>query len=236
MSKPQTKSEAPTLEAVAAFKGLQPDTLARLRGRCSWRKYAAGEPILDYLDASDDVYFVIAGQARVSIYSVDGKAVSFCDLGPGEIFGEYAAIDGVPRSAGIEAQTDCQIASMSAASFCEVLRSEPSVAEAILKHLVGKIRTLTTRIYEFSALAVANRIQAEVLRLANLAPRHGKAARIEAPPTHADLASRISTHREAVTRELNRLVRTGIIEKQGDALIVKDVDRLAAMVHDAIGE
>jgi hypothetical protein len=46
----------------------------------------------------------------------------------------------------------------------------------------------------------------------------------------------VSTHREAVTRELNRLSRIGIAERQGSALVIKDVDRLAEMVHEATGE
>ncbi|MGI9402896.1 MAG: helix-turn-helix domain-containing protein [Hyphomicrobium sp.] len=98
------------------------------------------------------------------------------------------------------------------------------------------IRTLTTRVYEFSTLAVNNRIQAEVLRLAHLVPREGKSARIVPAPTHAEIANRISTHREAVTRELNRLSRVGIIEKRGGELLVKDIDRLTTMVHEATGE
>jgi CRP-like cAMP-binding protein len=152
------------------------------------------------------------------------------------MFGEYAAIDGVPRSAGIEARTRCLIASLSGVAFREVLQSEPSVTQALLRHLVGKIRTLTTRVYEFSALAVNNRIQAEVLRLARLAPRQGKTALIEPTPTHAEIASRVSTHREAVTRELNRMSRIGLVQRQGGGLLVKDIDRLAAMVHEATGE
>jgi predicted transcriptional regulator len=55
-------------------------------------------------------------------------------------------------------------------------------------------------------------------------------------PTHVEIASRVSTHREAVTRELNRLSRIGIIERRGGTLMVKDVTRLAEMVHDATGE
>jgi hypothetical protein len=50
------------------------------------------------------------------------------------------------------------------------------------------------------------------------------------------MASRISTHREAVTRELNRLSRIGIIERRGTNLVIKDIDRLIAMVHEATGE
>jgi hypothetical protein len=102
---------------------------------------------------------------------------------------------------------------MSAAAFRELLHSEPRVALALLPQLVMKIRALTTRVYEFSTLAVSNRIQAELLRLASLVPRAGKRARIDPAPTHTDIASRISTHREAVTRELNRLSRSGLIER-----------------------
>ena len=98
------------------------------------------------------------------------------------------------------------------------------------------VRSLTKRVYEFSTLAVNNRIQAELLRLASLAPREGKGARVNPAPTHAEIASRVSTHREAVTRELNRLARIGIIERQTGALIVRDLERLAAMLHEMTGE
>ena len=56
------------------------------------------------------------------------------------------------------------------------------------------------------------------------------------PPTHADIASRVSTHREAVTRELNRLSRIGMIERQPGILIVRDVERLAEVLDEMTGE
>ena len=162
--------------------------------------------------------------------------VSLRDLGAGEVFGEYPAIDGGPRSASVVARTRCTVASMPAGAFQELLATEPKVAQALLPQLVTKIRALTTRVYEFSTLAVKNRIQAELLRLANLASREGKSARIVPAPTHVEIASRVSTHREAVTRELNRLCKIGIAERQGSALLVKDIERLAEMVHEATGE
>jgi CRP/FNR family cyclic AMP-dependent transcriptional regulator len=225
-----------SLAGITIFAGLSVDSLARVQRRCSWRRYAAGEPIVDYLDSSDDVYFIISGEARVTIYSHAGKAVSFRELSPGDVFGEYPAISDGPRSASVEAQTGCLVASMSVGAFRELLKIEPSVAQALLPQLVTKIRALTKRVYEFSTLAVNNRIQAELLRLSSLAPREVNSARIAPAPTHMDIASRVSTHREAVTRELNRLSRIGIIERQRGALVVKDVNRLAQMVHNASGE
>ena len=106
----------------------------------------------------------------------------------------------------------------------------------MLPQLVMKIRALTTRVYEFSTLAVSNRIQAELLRLASMAARDGKCVRISPVPTHTEIASRVSTHREAVTRELTRLSRIGLIERERNALLVKDVERVAEIVHAATGE
>jgi len=125
---------------------------------------------------------------------------------------------------------------MGARAFRKLLETEMAVSQALIRDLVKNIRTLTKRVYEFSTLAVNNRIQGELLRLASLAPKDGKGARVAPAPTHSEIASRVSTHREAVTRELNRLVRIGIIERQDKALIIRDVERLAAMLHEMTGE
>jgi CRP/FNR family cyclic AMP-dependent transcriptional regulator len=236
MTRSQIAEPQYTLAGISIFSALPPKALETVHRSCSWRRYEQGEPIVDYLDASDDVFFVANGEAAVTIYSVAGQAVSFRTLGPGDIFGEYAAIDGQPRSASVEARTSCLIASMTAKEFRKLLEAEPAVTQAVLKGLVRNVRSLTKRVYEFSTLAVNNRIQAELLRLASLAPREGEGARINPAPTHAEIASRISTHREAVTRELNRLSRIGIIERQSGALVVHDLARLAAMLHEMTGE
>lgn len=225
-----------SLAGIAIFSALPPNALKTVHRRCSWRRYEQGEPIVDYLDASDDVFFVTTGEVCVTIYSLAGKAVSFRNLGTGDIFGEYAAIDGEPRSASVEARTSCLLASMPAKEFRKLLKSEPVVAQAVIMALVRNVRTLTKRVYEFSTLAVNNRIQAELLRLASLAPREGKGSRLDPAPTHADIASRVSTHREAVTRELNRLSRIGLIKRESGTLVVHDLDGLAAMLHEMTGE
>ena len=167
------------LAGIAIFSALPPNSLKAVHRRCSWRRYEQGEPIVGYLDASDDVFFVTAGEVCVTIYSLAGKVVSFRNLGAGETFGEYAAIDGEPRSASVEARTSCLIASMPAKEFRKLLKTEPVVAQAVIRALVRNVRTLTKRVYEFSTLAVNNRIQAELLRLASLATarRQGRAPR-----------------------------------------------------------
>jgi CRP-like cAMP-binding protein len=227
---------AQSFAKIDLFRDIGSDAAKLVLLRCKWRNYEPGEIIVDYLDRTDDVFFLTDGEARANLYSADGRAVTFSDLQAGEQFGEIAAIDGGPRSASIEARTRCSIASMSRSSFLETLEDEPAIALKLLKTFASRIRTLTTRVYEFSALDVANRTRAELLRLARLAPRTGKAATISPIPTHADIASRISTHREAVTRELNALSKLGLVERRGNVLVVNDVERLALLVSKATGE
>jgi CRP/FNR family transcriptional regulator, cyclic AMP receptor protein len=230
-----TKASA-SLAGIAILGRLSAEALARVEQRCAFRRYGPGESVVDYRDQSDEVFFIISGEVRVTIYSLVGKMVSFRDLGSGEVFGEYPAIDRGSRSASVEARKPCLIATLPGAAFRELIETEPVVAQAMLPQLVTKIRGLTTRIYEFSTLAVSNRIQAELLRLATLGTRDGVGARIAPIPTHTEIASRVSTHREAVAREFTRLARLGLIEREKNALVVKDLDRLAEMVHTATGE
>ncbi len=236
MERSQTADIRRTLTGVGIFAGLSPGTIEIVGGYCAWRGYELGEVIVDYLDPSNDVFFVVAGEVCVTIHSATGKAVSFRSLGAGTIFGEYAAIDGECRSASVEARGKCLIASMPAKTFRKLLETEPAVAQALIRELVRNVRTLTKRVYEFSTLAVNNRIQAELLRLANLGPRKGNSAILDPMPTHAEIASRVSTHREAVSRELSRLSRLGIVERQNGKLVIWDIERLSEMLHEMTGE
>ena len=228
--------EKQTLARIEILANVPSATLAQLEHSCTWGRFEPGAPIIGYQDTGDDVFFIVEGYVRVTIYSLEGKAVSFNELGPGEMFGEYPAIDGGGRSAGVEAHTECLIASMSSSAFLFLLRSEPLVAIALLRKLVETVRRLTTRVYEFSTFAVNNRIQAELLRLARVSNPEAHVVKISPSPTHFEIASRISTHREAVTRELNRLAKLGIVERCDGALMVKDVKRLAKLVQEASGE
>ena len=77
------------------------------------------------------------GEARVIIYSLAGKVVSFSELHAGDMFGEYPALDGRPRSASVEARTSCLVATMPAIAFRRLLEAEPTVLQAVLQAVRG---------------------------------------------------------------------------------------------------
>ncbi len=221
-----------TLSGIKLFGTLSADDRQALVAHCRDHRYAANQPIVSYGDKTTDVYFIVSGKVRATIYSQSGKEVSFRDIGAGQMFGDLSAIDSEPRSATVVALVESLIVSMPAKIFWQVLRDHAAVAEVTLKELANLVRRLSERVIEFSTLGVKNRIHAELLRLAHEHMQDKNTAAISPAPTHADIANRVSTHREAVTRELNRLAHDGLIARRGGTLVISDVAQLSRMVEE----
>lgn len=220
------------LRRIALLEGLPDDRLETLAKQCAWRTWAADQSVLTREATDRDVYLIVSGKVRVTTYSALGRQVTFRDLGAGEIFGEVAAIDGRPRSADVLALESSLLASMPPGVFLQLVNEHPGAARYVVHHLAALVRKLSDRVVDLSTLGVQNRIHAEILRLAREAGVNGNAARIEPAPKHVDLASQVSTYREQVTRELSALARQGVVRRDGHALVVPDVERLARMVAD----
>src|SRR5215471_11877980 len=76
-----------------------------------------GRTLLEKGSNSRDVFFVLEGEVEVVLYAPDGREVFVTAIGPGEMFGQLAALDGGPRSATIVALSDVVVAIMSANDF-----------------------------------------------------------------------------------------------------------------------
>ncbi len=221
-----------TLARVPLFRSLDEAAVRRLDAECIWRRAGAREWVLDYEAGGTDLFFVLHGHVRVVITAA-GREVILRDIRDGEFFGELAAIDQRPRSAGIVAITDTLVARMPAGVFRRVVHEYPDLCDQLLQTLVGQIRTLSNRANEQSNLGVRQRLYAELLRLAR-APGNGDGRPVVSPPpTHAELAARVSSHREAITRELNALARARLIERRRGAIVLLDADRLRAMIAES---
>ncbi|MBG0809382.1 Crp/Fnr family transcriptional regulator [Methylosinus sp. H3A] len=215
------------------FRSLPREEVAKLDARCVWRRAQEKECILNFKDDSADIYFVTYGDVRVSIQSVAGKDLLLRVIEEGGFFGELSALDGKPRSAAIHAITDTVIARMSPTIFRDVIHRYPDVCDQVLETLTAEVRRLATRVNEFTNLDVRGRIHAELLRLARSDAGGENRGVISPVPTHAEIAARVSTHREAVTRELNRLERAGLLERRRGAFVLLDLAELSASVEPA---
>lgn len=219
------------LKAFPLFSDMPEGALAAIAADCAVQSYAAGELVIGHTDTSFDVLLLMSGSARVSLYSADGQRVGFREMPKGMMFGEISAIDGLPRSASVEAIEPCVIGRLPRKRFLSMIEEHPGFAIAVARQLAGHVRRLTTRVFEFSTMAVRQRLRAELLRMAVAAG--GDTAVIHNLPTHAELASRISTHREAVSREMAWLDAEGHTVKQGRNLLIASVSRLRGLVAES---
>ncbi|HEX8376078.1 MAG TPA: Crp/Fnr family transcriptional regulator, partial [Geminicoccaceae bacterium] len=194
--------------AVDLLAGLSPADLEQVTPRFRTRAWPKGHCIVGHRDESRDVYIVLDGKVRVTLFSERGKEVSFRDLEAGSSFGELSAIDGQPRSADVVATKEATlVGSVAAGEFLELMRRHPAIASATTKKLAMLVRALSQRIYE-SAERAAVRIVNELIRLAEVATTDGKSARIRPRPKDAEVASRVNSHREAVSRVISQLARS----------------------------
>jgi CRP/FNR family cyclic AMP-dependent transcriptional regulator len=199
-------------------------------------RVSKGQTIIGQGPGSVDVFFIDDGAFEVLIYSKSGKQVSIRTLRKGECFGELAALDLGERSANVVAATEGRLLQVNGVVFKSILESSPKAALWLAAYLAGQMRVLTQRIFELSALNVPSRLHCELLRLGVSAGVRENQSRIRPSPTHIELANRIGTHREGVTREMRSLVRAGLLEQFRRELVVRDIAELSRLVRNAIGD
>jgi CRP/FNR family cyclic AMP-dependent transcriptional regulator len=226
------------LRQVKLLEGLTDEAFERVARVCVWRRFEAGQAVITHSSRSRDLYIVVAGRVRITIYTASGRQVTFRDLAEGETVGAIAAVDGGPRSVDVMALTEVLVAVMTPADLNALLRENPLVAERFTLHLVQLIRRLTETVIELSTLGVVNRIHADLLRIARDAgPGTASSCVLSPAPRHADIAARVSTTREQVTREMSALAKRGLLMKHPEGLLISDVNALERMVerasHDA---
>jgi len=222
------------LTSVEIFRDLDHEQLAVVASRCRRDKYNRRQTIFNYEDFSADVYFIKTGRVGITMFSEGGKEISFRQLKAGDMFGEITAIDQLSRSASAVSLSNLELFRLSESDFLEIMHKMPDVGLRVMQRLTFLVRALSERIFEFTTYGVRNRIQAELLRLVKASGQETEVVNIYPSPTHAVIASQVSTHREAVTREFSHLTNAGILEKRGRNLIIHDVTRLENMVN-AVG-
>lgn len=221
------------LRQIELLAGMSPERLEAIARQCAWRNHEKGQSIISRESDDGSVYFLASGRVRVTTYSSAGRETNFRDVEAGAMFGELAAIDEEPRSADVIALESSLTAALPPAAFRHLLWEEPLLAERVMRRLARLVRLLTDRVVDLSTHGVATRIHAELLRLAREAGVAGNRARLAPPPKHVDIASRVSTYREQVTREFSSLTRAGVLGKEKDALLIQDVARLEALIEEA---
>ena len=144
-------------------------------------------------------------------------------LGPGEIFGELAILDGEARSANALAQENCQLLAINKEDFLEILKNNFSVSYNLMCELAKRLRKSDQQIEALSLSDAEHRIGVSLLNLAEDMGviRKGKVT-IQNLPFQLDIANMAGTSRETVSRVLKLLENKNMISKVGHTLVIPD--------------
>ncbi len=217
------------LKSIPILSQMTDEQHASYSARCSWRVYEAGEMILDHEETSNDVRFIAAGFVRIVARVAEGREVIFNDFDAGRFFGELSAIDNGIRSANVTALTRARICIMPQSVFAELCHEVPQVAWQVMEHLTQMVRLLSDRLSEFTFLKAKHRLYAELMRMSRPRDPQSEQRIISPIPPQAEIADRISSQREIVSREMKTLERQGLLARERGGLVILDPHALSKL-------
>jgi CRP-like cAMP-binding protein len=202
------------------FQNLPERDLRKISLKFEIIELAMGEVLFYEKESSSDMYIVLEGKVRASLFDEQGNELVLAELGPGEFIGEMSMIDELPRSATVIAEEPTKLASLKRNTFLKILRENPDIAINVIKALVARLRRTDDMVEALAFRNVESRIVKFLLEVGREKKvMEGNRYKVR-KMTHRDLASRVGSSREAVTKALKALAFKGIILDSGNFWLI----------------
>ena len=224
------QSAVELLQSVALFADLEGEELERFSHVAVPRTFPAGTRVFHEGDSSDACYIVKVGSFRVTREHTDGRAITLATLGPGEIFGELAMLDGDSRSASAEALTDGELLALPANDVRSLLARHPEIALKLVAGLVRRLRAANVRLTKQSFQTVPSRV-AGILAQLSREQGNGSGGEVTIRMNQTDLAQLAGTSRESVSRFLAELERAGVVRSGRGRVTVLEPPKLKNYIY-----
>ena len=214
--------EKELLQTVPLFSELSEEALGSLAGLASRRRYPKDTVVFFENEEGDSLFMIFEGRIKVTILGDDGREIILTMLGPGDLFGEMALLDNEPRSATAIAVEESELMSLHRTDFQAVIAENPEVSAALIRVLSARLRHANHQISTLALLDVYGRVARVILDMAREEGRRLKDGQIAfRRATHQEIANRIGTTRETVTRMLKDLERQGLIRVEGREIVLQ---------------
>ena len=218
------------LARVPLLSGLEPGELERIAQVAIPRAFPKGARVFHEGDTSDACYVIRAGEVRVTREHPDGRAIALATLGPGELVGELAMIDGGVRSASVEALTDVDLLAVSATDMRGLLERNAQITAKLVVALTKRLRETNERISRQSFQTVPSRVAGVLSQLVSEDNAEQGRDGVTIRMNQADLAQLAGTSRESVSRFLAVLERAGVVRVGRGRVTVLEPHRLRAYI------
>jgi CRP/FNR family transcriptional regulator, cyclic AMP receptor protein len=214
------------------FRTLAPDLMREAARLSRVERLARGAVLFHKGEEGDALYGVITGAVRIYVASSDGRELTLALMEPGDVFGEIALLDGLPRTADAAAVTAATLLAIPRAPFIAWVEHEPRMMRHVIEMLCERLRQVNEDLSDVIFLDLRARLAKKLLALA---VAHGQSAedgvRIELRLSQTDLAFMLGVTREAVNKQLHVLIREGLLRLDHGHVVLLDRPRLLAVAR-----
>jgi CRP/FNR family transcriptional regulator, cyclic AMP receptor protein len=217
------------------FQDVAQPILDRLAQLAVTKQLDRRENLFNRGDEGDALYAVVDGLVRIWVGSDSGKELTFSIMEPGDVFGEIALLDGLPRTANATAQENTLLLVIQRSAFLSVLENDAHLGKHIIELLCERLRLKTDLLSDFAFAELPVRL---ARKLNDLATAHaeidGNSARLGKRFSQTELAQMLGVSREAINKQLAIWSHKGIVSTEEGGLTITDLGGLrnqAALEH-----
>ena len=216
------------------FVDLEPEAFDQL---CRYAKHTTlkrGATIFSKGDPGTSLVAVISGTVKISISSPDGRNAILNLVGPGEIFGEVALLDGQARSADCTANTNCEVFIIDRREFLPFVRSQPTLAMKFIELLCARLRWTSDQVEQVILQNLPGRLASALLRLTEkhkLAPQ-GRTIAI----TQQEISEMVGMTRESINKQLRAWAAHNWVRLEHGAIVVLNAEMLQELAEAGSGD
>jgi len=213
-------SKLQALAEVPLFRGLSRELLDEILGLCVEKSYRRGETV--FLEGEPPRALFVVWRGALKVYKVgDAGREQILEIeGPGRTVAELPLFDGLPYPASCAAMEDSIVLTLPGESFHRLVSREPALARSVIAGLSQRLRHMVALVEEISLKAVRQRLAGLLLELAE------DADSVHLPWNNQEIAARIGTVREIVSRTFSRMVHEGVLRIDGREITILDRERL----------
>lgn len=210
------------LKKIPLFTHLKDPQLKAIASRLTKAQYRKGDVIFHKTDMGTELYIVNSGSLKAVLTDDEGDEIVLARFGSGDFFGELSLLDGKGRSATIVSDDTSELSVLNRDVLFELIQKDPRIAIGLMATLVERLRKADEMIESLAFQEVGERLVRTLVEGAVRDDRTARGYLKREKLTHKELAARIGSSREAVSKCMKVLTTNGIVKEADGSVLVAE--------------
>ena len=211
------------------FRELEPDALDQLCRYAKPTSLKRGATIFSKGDPGSSLYAVISGTVKISVSSPDGRNAILNLIGPGEIFGEVAVLDGGERTADATASTNCEILVIDRREFLPFVKQQPVLAMKFIELLCDRLRCTSDQVEQVILQDLPRRLASALLGLTEKRKLDPSSRTIAI--TQQEISEMVGMTRESINKQLRSWAARDWVRLEHGAIVLLNPEPLRGLAE-----